>query len=440
MKDWWVAQWTAVRESFIRERVLEQSQPLSIVVVVLIGVVSIGVPAYIEPFASATKMHHGWLPILVYCAGALVSLTYWKVEGRGDLGAALTLVDTALYVAGASLAVALASPPSSYAYATLLGLMMAATQAREHSFTAPLALAFCVPSLSITAMIGRDAVSTFLVAVACALAMWVSYHTGRYRRMSRREEGLLSALSASHQLADASVELALANTLLGIGNFMHELRNTQSAVKLSLEYLKENGSSGEDGEGALRDAILAHEAAIALTTRTIEELRSRSATTHERFRLDRFVERWIARSGRREVLIDGPIPPLELQGSQDHLESVLTNLCRNAQQAGARTVRVQAQLEPSAAGVALRVSDDGPGLPTESVETLFQPFVTISRSGGTGLGLYLSRRRVELMGGTLTAFNLKGGGAMFEIRLPGRLVSEGDPANGEEDVAHHAAS
>lgn len=70
--------------------------------------------------------------------------------------------------------------------------------------------------------------------------------------------------------------------------------------------------------------------------------------------------------------------------------------------------------------IVLRLRDNGPGIPDEARERIFDPFYTTKEPGkGTGLGLYISARFVEGMGGRLQVYEAEGGGAEFEIRLPG---------------------
>ena len=63
------------------------------------------------------------------------------------------------------------------------------------------------------------------------------------------------------------------------------------------------------------------------------------------------------------------------------------------------------------------VSDDGPGVPPENRQRIFQRFVT-TRAGGNGLGLSTSREIAEAHGGTLTLQDTAGGGATFVLKLP----------------------
>jgi len=97
------------------------------------------------------------------------------------------------------------------------------------------------------------------------------------------------------------------------------------------------------------------------------------------------------------------------------LRQVLSNLLANAAEAGARTVDISARTAGGQVCITLR--DDGRGISPEVRDRLFEEFAT-GREGGTGLGLAVSRRFVELHGGSLTLLPGNGPGAVFEIRLP----------------------
>jgi signal transduction histidine kinase len=68
--------------------------------------------------------------------------------------------------------------------------------------------------------------------------------------------------------------------------------------------------------------------------------------------------------------------------------------------------------------VELSVTDNGPGIPEDRLEQIFDPFYTTKAPGeGTGLGLAVSRSLMEAMGGDLTVASVPGQGACFTIRL-----------------------
>ncbi len=104
-----------------------------------------------------------------------------------------------------------------------------------------------------------------------------------------------------------------------------------------------------------------------------------------------------------------------VKGDPGRLRQVVVNLLDNAAQAGAGTIEVHAAARAGEVLVAVR--DDGPGIPSEIRQRLFEPFVT-GRAGGTGLGLAICRRLVERHGGTLGLAAGGASGATFEMRLP----------------------
>jgi len=74
---------------------------------------------------------------------------------------------------------------------------------------------------------------------------------------------------------------------------------------------------------------------------------------------------------------------------------------------------------PSGRVIEIAVSDNGPGIPKEILEQVFEPFVTTKEPGkGTGLGLALSAQLMEGMGGVIQADNVPAGGAIFRMVMP----------------------
>jgi two-component system phosphate regulon sensor histidine kinase PhoR len=74
--------------------------------------------------------------------------------------------------------------------------------------------------------------------------------------------------------------------------------------------------------------------------------------------------------------------------------------------------------------VVISVADRGPGIPDADLTRVFERFYRVDRSrtrdpGGTGLGLSIVKHLIELHGGHVTAANRDGGGALFEISMPG---------------------
>ncbi|GGU78720.1 PAS domain-containing sensor histidine kinase [Streptomyces albospinus] len=118
-----------------------------------------------------------------------------------------------------------------------------------------------------------------------------------------------------------------------------------------------------------------------------------------------------------------PLP--DLWADPDKVDQVLGNLLENAVRHGEGTVTIEvgpASDETSEAskmeGTSVTVSDEGPGIPEESMSRVFTRFWRGSKRGGTGLGLYIVKGIVEAHGGTITVGRAPTGGAQFRFSLP----------------------
>lgn len=115
-----------------------------------------------------------------------------------------------------------------------------------------------------------------------------------------------------------------------------------------------------------------------------------------------------------ELLTPGPVPAA---GDRDALLRAVRNLLDNAL-AVADTVVVEVTQTPN--GSKLSVTDNGPGVPADQRQRIFEPFVRLPHSPprGTGLGLAIVRRTIESHGGTIECDAASSGGARFTLRLP----------------------
>jgi signal transduction histidine kinase len=108
----------------------------------------------------------------------------------------------------------------------------------------------------------------------------------------------------------------------------------------------------------------------------------------------------------------------------DRLTQVLRNLVRNAVSHTSPGGRVAVVARARAGRLEIAVSDDGPGIPAEHLERVFERFHRVDESrtrdrGGTGLGLAIARAIVEAHGGRIRAESPPGGGTTVRIELPG---------------------
>ena len=103
---------------------------------------------------------------------------------------------------------------------------------------------------------------------------------------------------------------------------------------------------------------------------------------------------------------------------RSHLRQVLWNLCDNAvkyaSETGGILVELQGARLQGKGRPYLEVLDYGVGIDATTAEKMFEPFYT-ARTGGTGLGLYISRELCELNRSTLQFFDRPDGGSIFRI-------------------------
>lgn len=123
------------------------------------------------------------------------------------------------------------------------------------------------------------------------------------------------------------------------------------------------------------------------------------------------------------VRVSRPLP--DLWADPDKIDQILGNLLENAVRHGEGTVTIDVSPTTFAnaagkteKGTAVTVTDEGPGIPEESMGRVFTRFWRGSKRGGTGLGLYIVKGIVEAHGGTITVGRGPGGGAEFRFILP----------------------
>ncbi len=109
-------------------------------------------------------------------------------------------------------------------------------------------------------------------------------------------------------------------------------------------------------------------------------------------------------------------------GDATRIKQILTNLLSNAVKYNADNGRVHIGARTVADTVEIAVTDTGMGMTPEQMEGLFKPFNRLGRERstlqGTGIGLVISQRLAELMGGTIGVKSLPGEGSSFVLRLP----------------------
>lgn len=211
-----------------------------------------------------------------------------------------------------------------------------------------------------------------------------------------------------------------------VGGFAHELNNPLTSILGASELLQET----ETSETARKQlALLQQQARRA--TEIVQNLMYFSrppAAGKSSINLSELVQRTLhlhAYSLRKNNITVDFLPETNLpnvNGDPHQLMQVFLNLVMNSEQA-IREVRdrgtLRIRLGKNDGSVLATFQDDGPGIPSEILPKIFDPFYTTKRPGrGTGLGLSICKAILREHGGNVEAVSVPVGGALFTVTLP----------------------
>lgn len=203
----------------------------------------------------------------------------------------------------------------------------------------------------------------------------------------------------------------------------HEIRNPVGAMSHAAQLLGESPGLTDD-DVRLTEIIQTHSSRVSHIIDNVLQLSRRESSRPERLILsvwlrdfaDEFTATLELQEG--ELSIAAIADDIVVRMDRSHLRQVLWNLCDNAvkyaSETGGIMVEIQAGHIPTRGRTYLEVLDCGHGVDKATADKIFEPFFT-ARSGGTGLGLYISRELCELNRATLIYLDRPGGGSIFRI-------------------------
>jgi signal transduction histidine kinase len=204
---------------------------------------------------------------------------------------------------------------------------------------------------------------------------------------------------------------------------MHDLRNPLSGIRLAADLVKMLHQDPEtvrccDGIDVQCSRIAAMATDLLEVSRGEVKLRLEHSTTTAL--LDRFQALNADYLERSEVKVVLKADPAEIEVDTMRLLRLLQNLVTNAVEATANKpgglIDIGAWVEDSR--LFLMVKDNGPGLPDEVVDHMFEPFSTHGKLGGTGLGMAIVKNVVAAHRGVITFKTARGEGTSFLVELP----------------------
>jgi two-component system, OmpR family, sensor kinase len=252
--------------------------------------------------------------------------------------------------------------------------------------------------------------------------------------LARTMDGMLQALDEARSEREQSLERQREF----VADASHELRTPLTSIHANLELLQAEGVGSEDDRQAVDSALSSTKRMSGLVSDLLLLARAdagRRAATKE---LDLAAiaagaleeVQPLAGTSRIESRLEGPLP---LEGNPDELHRLVRNLLENAIRHTPEKTTVELTARRDGDEALLEVLDDGPGIPADMEDDVFDRFVRgegpadTAAGGGSGLGLAIVRAVAEAHGGTVSAGRSTYGGARFSVRLPLQRVPAPEP-------------
>lgn len=199
-------------------------------------------------------------------------------------------------------------------------------------------------------------------------------------------------------------------------NIAHEIRNPLSAINHAAELLEEEQLENNTNPRLVR-IICDNTQRLNKIVQDVLQLNRRNIPNSDIIDVREFIQKFLEEFCQTEkidmdmFMLNSPENHL-IRFDRDHLNQILWNLCRNAsrhccQQTG--SVRIELSATANENNVYLDIIDDGPGVDSQQVKQIFEPFFT-KATGGTGLGLYIARELCEANHASLNYIESSKGG------------------------------
>lgn len=244
------------------------------------------------------------------------------------------------------------------------------------------------------------------------------------QRVSQEVTSVVEKLHASHQ------EVARAEQLAALGQLAagmaHEIRNPLMCIKTLVQV----AAASPDATLDRRDLQVLDEEINRLEEllREFLEFAHPGRFTKSPVEFRRIVDGTVSflqpRAEQRGITLSCELPPgpVMVHADANRLRQSLLNLLLNALDASPRDGEIQVTLsvandDQQGRRCELRVADEGPGIPPEARNRIFEPFYS-TKETGLGLGLPICQRVIEAHQGTIEVRNRPEGGAEFLVRLP----------------------
>jgi len=238
----------------------------------------------------------------------------------------------------------------------------------------------------------------------------------KQKRLSEMKTDFINNMT--HELKTPLSTISVASSSLGNRTIM---QNEERVEELSLLIKKQNRHLSE-----LIDRILD----INIWERDQVRLKKQTIVPEEWIRA--LIRAFLLKQEDPELEIDLELhaPPESLSLDEVHMSTAVNNLLSNAVKYGITPCKIKVEVSTNSGCLALKISDNGPGIKREELKHVFEKFYRGKESKervikGLGLGLYYVKQITEAHGGNISTNSVPGKGAEFFIQIP---VQNGDTA------------
>lgn len=240
----------------------------------------------------------------------------------------------------------------------------------------------------------------------------------------------IAALAADFDDMATRIEALVEGQQRLLRDISHELRSPLTRLGIALELARREQGSAQQ-EKSLQRIELESERMNSMIGQLLDLTRMEHADTlkaREEVELGRLladiVQDAVYEAAEREIAVElDAMPSAVVLGVPELIAQAFENVIRNAVRYTAPATRVEVGLQFTGGYAHILVRDQGPGVDETELEKLFIPFYRVAEArerhtGGTGIGLAIAKRAVELHRGSIEAFRGSDGGLVVEIILP----------------------
>jgi two-component system sensor histidine kinase PilS (NtrC family) len=240
--------------------------------------------------------------------------------------------------------------------------------------------------------------------------------------------GALIFLEDTAAMAQQAQQMKLASLGRLTASIAHEIRNPLGAISHAAQLLNESDSLGPE-DHRLMAIIREHTRRVNTVVQNVLQLSRPVTSIPQRIALQQWLEKFrdeFIHSGHctaEQIVVTVRPGNIEVYMDPSQLHQVVWNLCQNAlhhaRPADRRPIRLKLVCiyEGNRQAPHLDIIDNGAGIEPAMVQQIFEPFYT-TKSGGTGLGLYIAREICESNQARLSYQPVSGGGSCFRITFP----------------------